>query len=197
MARQIVFLAFLLAAQIAQAGPFVVFPDSKELHSPDGRFVIRSVEHAASHGEFSGLFFSLTLEDTVGGTIRGLHNYSGRVAVAWSGSNYIIVTEYMGKRSSRALVFRVDRPLEYIAINKTSLLPHIADELKAHIEGNDHVFVEVSRIENGTLALRVWGYGTRDPKGFGFGCVYGLDQDRVKCRASDRSDKAVPLTKQP
>jgi hypothetical protein len=197
VARQAVFLALLLTAQIAHGGPFVVFPDSKELQSPDKRFVIRSIEHTASPGEFSGLFRSLTIEDTVAGTIRGLHNYSGRVAVAWSGNNYIVVTEYLGKRTSRALVFRLDRPLEYIAINKTSLLPHISDELKARMEGNDHVYVEVSRIENGILALKVWGYGNHDPKGFGFGCVYDLDRDRVNCRARANDEPPPTSTTQP
>lgn len=47
-------------------------------------------------------------------------------------------------------------------------------DLRPPLEGNDHVFVEASRLEGDTLFLRVWGYGRRDPKGFRWRCEYRL-----------------------
>jgi hypothetical protein len=48
-------VTFLLTA-LAGAQQFATFPDRPELRSPDGRFLIRSVDHAAGPSDFSGVF---------------------------------------------------------------------------------------------------------------------------------------------
>lgn len=90
----------------------------------------------------------------------------------------------MTKRTSRALVFRVERPDEYTVIDKPHLAPQLPQELRRHLDGNDHVFLEVSRIEGEVLTLRVWGYGVRDAQGFRFLCAYDLNQRAASCRES-------------
>jgi hypothetical protein len=170
-----VLLVLFFAMSTACAEQFVVFPDRKELHSPDGRFVIRSVEHVAGPSEFSGVVRSLSLVDVTTGVSRGLYHYLGRVAVGWSGNNFLIVTDYASKRTSRALVFRMDRPNEYTVIDKPHLAAKASAQLRARLEGNDHVYLEVSKIEVGILTLRVWGYGARDAQGFRFLCAYDLN----------------------
>ncbi|MGC2194903.1 MAG: hypothetical protein WA628_09510 [Terriglobales bacterium] len=179
-----VLLAVLIASSLACAEQFAVFPDHKELRSPDGRFVIRSVDHVARPGEFTGVFRSLVLEDAATGSARGLYNYLGRVGVAWSGSNFVIITDYVSKKTARALVFRIDQPGEYLVIDKPHLAARIPDELRAQLERNDHVYLEVSRIEGTALTIRVWGYGVRDPQGFRFLCTYDLNEGATSCRAS-------------
>ena len=175
-------LLSVLASQLALAEEFAVFPDRRELRSPDGRFVICSVEHPAPRGEFSGIFRTLILKEISTGTERNLYNYIGRVGVAWSDSNVLIVTDYASKRTARALVFRVDRPNEYVIINKPHLMSQLQEERRVHLERNDHVYLEVSRIEGNSLVLRVWGYGARDPNGFRFQCAYPLDEGELLCR---------------
>jgi hypothetical protein len=172
----------LLACSLAVAEQFAVFPDRKELRSPDGKFVIRSVDYAPRPHEFSGLFRSLILENLADGSSRELYHYVSHVGVAWSGNNFIIVTDYVSKKTARALVFRIDRPDEYFVIDKPHLAARIPDPRRAQLERNDHAFVEVSRIEGGALTLRVWGYGAHDPQGFRFQCTYDLGQGATTCR---------------
>ncbi len=176
------FLAGVLLCTLMSAEEFAVFPDRKELRSPDGRYLIRSVEHSGPTHEFSGVFRTLVLQEVATGVTRGLFNYLGRVGVAWSGSNFVIVTEYVSKKTSRALVFRLDRPDEYQVIDKPNLALQLHDERRAQLERNDHVYVEVSRIDGIVLTLRVWGYGAHDPQGFRFQCAYDLNVGAASCR---------------
>jgi hypothetical protein len=107
----------------------------------------------------------------------------GRVAVAWSEDRFLIVTDYASKKTARALVFRVDQPGEMVALNKTTLGLRVPEEFRVHLEGNDHVYVEVSRIEKDTLFLNVWGYGALDAQGFRFVCSMVLSDGAVRCEA--------------
>ena len=184
MSSRTIYVAILVvfACSLAQAEQFAVFPDRKELRSPDGKFVIRSVDHVPQPHEFSGLFRSLFLENTADGSARELYHYVGRVGVAWSGNSFIIVTDYVSKKTARALVFRLDRPDEYLVLDKPGLAARIPGERRTQLERNDHVFLEVSRLEGSLLTLRVWGYGAHDPQGFRFHCVYELDQGTTTCR---------------
>jgi hypothetical protein len=172
----------ILTCSVVFADQFAVFPDRKELRSPDGKFVIRSVDYAPRLHEFSGLFRSLIVENAADGSARELYHYVSRVGVAWSGNNFIIVTDYVNKKTARALVFRVDRPDEYLVLDKPSLAARIPDDRRVQLERNDHAFLEVSRIEGSVLILRVWGYGAHDPQGFRFQCTYELDQGTTTCR---------------
>jgi hypothetical protein len=176
------FLVLVFACGLVKAEQFAVFPDRQELRSPDAKFVIRSVEHKAARGEFSGVFRSLVMEEADTGSVRTLYNYVGRVSVAWSGNNFVIVTDYASKRTARALIFRLDRPDEYLVIDKPHLLPQLHDERRVQLERNDHVYLEVSRIDGTALVLRVWGYGAHDPAGFRFQCAYDLNEGTASCR---------------
>jgi hypothetical protein len=179
-------VAFLLAAQ-AGAQQFTTFPDRPELRSPDSKFVIRSVDRAARPSDFSGVFRSLILEELPGGRSWALYNYVGRVAVAWSGNRFIIVTDYVSKRTSRAMVFEIDSrvdpfTVEQVTLDKVQLARLVPAEQNVHLLGNDHVFVEVTRIEGDALILRVWGYGAHDPKGFRSSCQYDLRAGTAACK---------------
>jgi len=201
-------VAFLLAV-LAGAQQFATFPDRPELRSPDSRFLIRSVDHAASPSDFSGVFRSLILEELPSGRSWALYDYVGRVAVAWSGNRFVIVTDYVSKRTSRALVFAIDSrvdpfTVEQVTLDKVQLARLVPTEQDVHLLANDHVFVEVTRVEGDALILPVWGYGAHDPKGFRSSCQYdlragtadvkkragegaSLDADCVKARLLQRS----------
>jgi hypothetical protein len=142
---------------------------------------VRSVEHVNKSTDLTGVFRSLVLEDTKTGQSRQLYDYLSRVAVAWSGNRFLIVTDYAGKKTARALVFRVDQPAEMVALNKTTLGLRVPEEFRAHLEGNDHVYVEVSRIEKDKLFLNVWGYGALDARGFHFNCSMALSDGAAHC----------------
>jgi len=179
-------VAFLWATQ-AGAQQFATFPDRPELRSPDGRFLIRSVDHVTGPSDFSGVFRSLVLEEPSSGRSWAIYSYVGRVAVAWSGNRFIIVTDYVSKRTSRALVFAIDSrvepfSVEKVTLDKVQLAGLLPTEQNVHLLGNDHVFVEVSRVEGDALILRVWGYGARDPKGLRLDCQYDLRSGRAACR---------------
>src|SRR4029077_17302382 len=111
-------VAFLLVAR-AGAQQFTTFRDRPELRSPDGRFLIRSVDHAASASDFSGLFRSLVLEETRSGRSWALYNYVtclGGGGAPGSGNLFIIVTDYVSKRTSRPLVFAIDSRVEPFSV---------------------------------------------------------------------------------
>jgi len=170
----------ILAVQ-SLAAPFVLFPKAGELVSPDGRFVVRNAERQASTSEFDGTFHALWLIDVATGRSRKLCDYVGVAAVAWSGNDFLVVTQYLSKRTSRALVFSVTGSQDPVILDKPTLIRMVPPELRDVLREDDHVFVEASRLEESTLYLRVWGYGPRDVNGFRWYCRYALLEGSVSC----------------
>lgn len=170
---------------------FALFPDRKELRSPDGKYVIRSVERTPQPGEFVGVFRALIVEEIATHKTRVLCDYLGRAAVAWSENNYIIVTDYVGKRTSRALVFSVDQDAGGFVVDKNDLQRRVSASFSEQLRGNQHVFVEAVKVQGGRLSLRVWGYGTHDPRGFRLFCDLELDTGNATCSDAERRSDPV------
>lgn len=177
-----VLLLLLTVSVPCNAGPFVVFPTANELASPDGRYVVRSAGREAPASDFIGIFHSLWLVEIATGRSRKLCDYLGVAAVAWSNDNFVLVTEYGGKKTSRALVFSATDAEYSVALGKANLIRVVPQELRAALDGNDHVFVEASRVENEILYLRVWGYGQHDVNGFRWQCEYAMRDGGFSCR---------------
>jgi hypothetical protein len=165
----------------AVAAPFVLFPKAKELASPDGRFLVRNAERQSAPSEFVGTSLSLWLVERATGRARKLCDYIGVAAVAWSNSDFLVVTEYVGKRTSRALVFSAADTIDPVVLDKRTLLRLIPVDLRSALRENDHVFVEAERVTEQTLHLRVWGYGQHDPSGFRWHCEYAFQEGTVSC----------------
>ncbi len=172
---------FLLAAHASAAGPFVLFPQTHELISPDGRAILRNVDAEHPAQDFVGTFHTLWLTDTATGRTRKICDYVGLAAAAWSGNDYVLVTQYLSKKSSRALVFAAHFDQDPIVLDVTLLSRTAPDELRDQLAKNDHAFVEVSRFENNVLSVRVWGYGRHDPTGFRWNCEYATQPGTVTC----------------
>ena len=166
------------------AAPFVVFPKAGQLPSPDGRFILRNADRKAPLSEYVGTFHSLILEEMGSGRSRELCDYVGVAAVAWAKNDFIIVTQYVSKRTSRALVFVADNSRDPVVIDKASLTVLVPINLRPQLRENDRVFVEGSQVEGKTLTLRVWGYGQHDPNGFRWRCEYNLLENTISCEAS-------------
>jgi hypothetical protein len=175
-------MAAILAVLVshALAAPFVVFPQAGQLISPDGRLVVRNVDREGAASEFVGMFHALWLTDVSTGRSRKLCDYLGVAAVAWSSGDSLIVTQYVGKKSSRALVFSMGSE-DVVMLDTATLVRMVPVELRPVLRENDHVFVEGSRIEGETLHLRVWGYGKRDVEGFRWRCAYELHEGNILC----------------
>ena len=165
----------------ALASQFVVFPQAGELVSPDGRFVVRNAEHERAPSEFVGTFRSLWLIESATGRSRRLCDYLGVAAVAWASNDLLVVTQYVTKKTSRALVFSATGRQDPIMLDKATLTLLVPAELRPALRENDHVFVEASRVEGDTLHLRVWGYGQHDAKGFRWRCAYALREAVASC----------------
>jgi len=175
------FAVLAICVTPAHAAPFSVFPKAGQLPSQDGRFVVRNADRSASFSEFTGDFHSLFLEDKVGDHSRKLCDYVGVAAVGWANSDFIIVTEYLNNRTSRALVFVAASSEEPVVIDKPLLTHLVPINLRPQLRENDHVFVEAAQVEGETLALRVWGYGPHDGKGFRWRCEYSLREGGISC----------------
>lgn len=170
-----------LVPQSAASGPFVLFPKAGQLTSPDGRFVVSTVQRQASASEFSGTFDSLWLTEAASGRTRKLCDYFGVAAVAWSGNDFLLVTQYVGKRASRVLVISIARPDDSVMLDSATLGRMVPLPLQTTLRQNNHVFVEAGSLESGTLRLRVWGYGPNNLSGFRWRCEYALSAGVLSC----------------
>jgi len=166
---------------LANAAPFAVFPQAGQLVSPDRRFVVRTAGRDAAATDFSGALDSLWLTDLVTGTSRKLCEYYSVAAVAWSGNDTVLVTQYLGKKSARALVFSVTHPEDTVVLDQPTLAHFAPLQLRPALRENSHVFVEASYLEAGTFHVHVWGYGAHDPGGFRWACAYELREGALSC----------------
>jgi len=177
----VLFVVFAVLAIQAVAAPFVVFPKAGRLISPDGRYEVRDADRTASPSDFVGTFHSLWLIEVATGRSRKLCDYLGVSAVGWSGDDFLVVTQYVGKKTSRALVFAISRPGEAVILDQSTLVQLLAPEFREQLRGNDHVFVEASRLEDEIFYFGVWGYGQRAPNGFRWRCQDSLRESKVSC----------------
>jgi len=177
-------MVFAVLVAQAFAGQFVLFPKADQLRSPDGRFVVRDLPRDSSAAELQNTFRALWLFETSTGRSRKLCDYVGTSAVTWSDDDFVVVTQYLNKKTSRALIFSATVPDRDIMLDVRTLTHIVPPDLRAALRENGHIFVEASRVEGGTLYLRVWGYGTHDPDGFRWQCDYGLSAGTVACRES-------------
>ena len=172
----------LLTLQVfGAAGTFVVFPKAGRLISPDKRYEVRDEGPTGAGAEFVGNFHSLWLIESASGRSRKLCDYIGAAAVAWSDDDALLITEYVGKKTSRALLLAPVTTQEAVMIDVSILLRAIEPQLRETLRGNDHVFVEASRFEDSTFHFRVWGYGQQSPKGFRWQCSYLPGDGTLAC----------------
>jgi hypothetical protein len=157
-----------------------LFPKAGTLSSPDGRFEVRNAERNGSQKEFIGTSHSLWLVEPATGRARKLCDYLGVAAVAWSGKDFLVVTEYVGRKTSRAWVFPM-AAREALRFDEPSLIQMVPVELRTTLRENDHIFIEALRVEGETVHLRVWGYGPHDNKGFRWSCTYEMREPRMSC----------------
>jgi len=175
-------LLLLILSVPGFAAPFVVFPKVGQTTSPDGRYMVQNVDSDRAPGEFVGTFHSLWLTDKSSGTSRKLCDYVGVAAVAWSGNEFLVITQYVSKRTSRALIFSLASAEEPVVLDAPTLASAIPWERRPFLQQNDHVFVEASHLEDEILYLRVWGYGQHDPQGFRWRCEYKLWNGSLSCQ---------------
>jgi len=142
---------------------------------------VRNLERGGAPNEFVGTSLSLWLVEKATGRARKLCDYIEVAAVAWSNNDFLVVTEYVGKKTSRALVFSAADAIDPVVLDKRTLLRLIPVDLRDTLRENDHVFVEASRVAEQTLHLRVWGYGRHDASGFQWHCEYAFREGTVSC----------------
>lgn len=185
--RRPLWVAVVIAStMVAHAASFVVFPKADQLPSQDGRFVVRNTDREAPLSEYVGTFHSLFVEETAGGRTRKLCDYLGVAAVAWADNDFIIVTQYVGKHTSRAVIFAADDSHAPVLIDQPLLTNLVPGTLRPRLVENDHVFVEASQVEGQTLMLSVWGYGKHDANGFHWRCEYSLLEGAISCQETPR-----------
>lgn len=190
---RIALVSFLVVGALCTpmlAAPFSMFPKAGRLASPDGHFEVRDADREGSAREFVGVFHSLWLTEVATGRSRKLCDYAGLAAVAWSSNDFLVVTQYLGKKSSRALVFAAAASQEPVVLDIPTLIQMVPVELRPTLRENDHEFVEASRLEGETFYFQVWGYGQHDRNGFHWNCKYGLEDGKVSCEA--RPQETVP-----
>ena len=184
LSRTILALTVLIAGSSVgtlHASQFVLFPKASEIISPNGRYAVRNVDAAGSASDFVGTFHSLWLFELPTGRSRKLCDYVGVASAAWSTDDFLIVTQYLSRRTSRALVFPMTATQDAVMLDKATLTAIVPVELRPALRENDHVFVEGSRVEQNTLHLTVWGYGPHDPNGFRYRCEYSLPDGSISC----------------
>jgi len=183
--RLMLFPVLLVSVAVhVYAAPLTLFPKAGRLASPDGRFEVRDIDQREPDSELFGIFHSLWLIETATGHSRKLCDYVGIAAVAWSSNDFLVVTQYVSKKTSRALVFGASSE-ESVLLDTPTLVQSVPVELRPSLRENDHVFVEASRLEQETFYFRVWGYGKHDREGFRWNCEYLLSHGSVSCTTAD------------
>jgi hypothetical protein len=171
---------------------FATFPGpADELPSPSGQFLVRSVSNGAAPGDFSGKFHALVLEERRTGKSHKLYDYLGKVMVFWTAENVLVVNDYYTTKGARVLVFATDETIPAVVIDRNRLVKLLDPITSRHLLGNDHVFIAASKLEDDTLALRLWGYGAHDAKGFSLSCDYSLERNTASCGESSGTPKGV------
>ncbi|HUO15113.1 MAG TPA: hypothetical protein VMX38_09010 [Verrucomicrobiae bacterium] len=183
LAVPLIVVAALADLSLAQ---FVVFPKAEELVSPDKRFVVHNEDPEARASDFVGTFHSLWLTDLSTGRSHKLCDYMGPTAVAWSGDDFLVVTQYLGRKTSRAIVLSAAHPADALTLDQPLLTNLLPVELRPVLRENDHVFIEASKVEHQTLLLTVWGYGAHNPNGFHWRCTYALREGTASCAAGEQ-----------
>lgn len=180
---QTVILALLISGMTIStfATQTVVFPKAGELRSPDGRFVVRNAEREAPSSDFVGTFHSLWLIDSTTGQSRKLCDYIGVAAIRWSDNDHLVITEYPGKKSSRALLFSTFPSENPVMLDKTAVLGLVPAPSRTILREDDHVFIEAVGVQQGVLALTVWGNSQRNSHGFRWRCNYDLRERSMIC----------------
>lgn len=174
-------LIVLAALSDSSRAQFVVFPKAGELVSPDKRFVVHNENREAPASDFVGTFHSLWLTDLATGRSLKLCDYMGPTAVAWSGNDFLVMTQYLGKKTSRAILLSAANPDAAITLDQPSLTSLLPLELRPVLRENTHVFIEASKLEHQALQFTVWGYGAHDPNGFHWRCAYVLHDGTASC----------------
>ena len=182
-------LALILSGNLITtcAAPTVLFPKANELLSPDGRFLVRNAEREAPSTDFVGTFHSLWLLEAGSGRSRKLCDYVGVAAVRWSDNEHLVITEYVGKKSSRALLFSALQAEEPVMLDKAAVISLIPIQSRAILREADHVFVEAIGVQKGVLALTVWGYDPSNKRGFRWHCGYDLRERSMACKEERNS----------
>jgi hypothetical protein len=185
-------LILIPSVLLGLGGKFATFPDAAdELPSPNGQLLVRSVSYGAAPGSFSGKFHALVLEERKTGRSRKLYDYLGRVMVSWAADNVLVMNEYYTAKGSRVVVFFTDETIPPVVIDRNRLIYLLDPITSRHLIGNDHVYIAASKLEGDTLALRLWGYGAQDAKGFGLSCDYSLQRNTASCREISGTPKSV------
>lgn len=174
-------LIFSATTMPSFAAPTVVFPKAGELRSPDGRFLVRNTDREVPSIDFVGTFHSLWLVEIASGQSRKLCDYIGVAAVHWSDNDHLIVTEYVAKKSSRALLFSVVPSEDPVMLDKAAVIALVPAQSRTTLRENDHVFVEAIGVQHSILALTVWGNGPSDRRGFRWRCNYDLRERSMAC----------------
>lgn len=182
-----ILLAFALLLPVGRslAAPFAMFPKTQRLVSSDGKFEVRDEGRQGAASEFVGSFHSLWLTELDTGRSRKLCDYLGVAAVAWSGNDYLMITQYVGKKTSRVLVFAASGAEEPLVLDTSTLIQLVPVELRPALRENDHAFVEASRLDAAIFYFRVWGYGKHDPDGFRWNCGYSLIESTLSCAVAN------------
>jgi hypothetical protein len=190
----IALVSFLVAGALCSqmfALPFSMFPKAGRLASPDGRFEVRDVDLREHGSEFFGIFHSLWLVETANGRSRKLCDYVGLAAVAWSEKDFLIVTQYLSKKTSRALIFATTSTQDPVVLDVPTLIQMVPVELRPALRENDHAFVEASRLEGEIFYFQVWGYGQHERNGFHWNCEYNLGATNLNCEAKNKAGQTA------
>jgi hypothetical protein len=180
---QTLLVTFILAGTAIStfAATTVVFPGARELRSPDGRFLVRNADRETPPTDFAGTFHSLWLVEVANGHTRKLCDYLGVAAVSWSDNEHLVITEYMGNKSARALLFSLVPSDDPVMLDKAAVIGLVPAQSRTILREGDHVFVEALGVDQGILALTVWGNGPLNRRGFRWRCNYDLRARSMAC----------------
>jgi hypothetical protein len=167
---------------VAEAQTSRNFPGRKsDLASPDGRYLIQSVERDEESR------FALSLKDTTTGKSRKVYEYGRGASVLWSpDSRYFAVDDAAGSDHTRTKILPVDESAPEIDVQK-----EIQEKAKAVPGGHHEYFYVAYWIDSRRTVIYHWGYGGELSHGFCECYVYRLNGPVRRCERQPKDSDRV------
>jgi hypothetical protein len=161
------------------------FPGTKsELVSPDGRYILQSVDHDEEP------YHSIVLKNETSGKTRKICDYERRVSVVWSAdSSHFALNNYAGSDYTETNILAVDETVPKIDVQNEILRHDRLLRERVTLVGWGHDYFGVVRwLDPERVVVHHWGHNDDPPLGDFCVCyVYRLGGSVRKCLHQPRA----------
>jgi len=181
---------FMLLSTVSQPQTsYSKFPGPSQGISPDGRYVLLSVENEREP------YHSILLKDKNTRKMRKIYDYGRSASVVWApDSRHFALNDYAGSNLAETYIIAVDETEPRIDLQE-----EIARHQRVGPTAGDHEYFGVSRwLDERKVVVHHWGHGGSPTKAFCMCYIYTLNGSVEKCtrqpQASNPEQQCAEIT---